>query len=228
MVVNRLAENSGGYCFMERSANTGLRNSGLKMSLTTLVLVVEAGSAGFYVTVTRSLAPIFMAFLGFSITGIMLVTSIAYLIALAVILLLRWHGVRRIRNMLLVSHGVERVAWGLLPLTAVLDWRMLVAVYALAVSFAAITGLLIGVVVYNVPGENGPRRLIAYRNAAFTATSIIGSLTSIIVLAAMSSYFKYIYLYTLAAIIGLLATILLALVKLPVADEASAINSTVT
>ncbi len=187
-----------------------------------LVLVAEAGAAGFYIAVTRGLAPVLMAYIGLSVEQVMLVVLAAYVSALGILAALRGRGVRRLRRSLVAIHGLERAAWGLLPLAALLGPPGLIAAYSLAVSLGTVTSLLLTTTIFSVFDEAGARRVIAHRSAVSAASNIVGQLTSILVLAIMSGYSKYIYLYALGSGVGLIATAVLATSRLPIPESVAA------
>ena len=191
------------------------------------MLVAEAGAAGFYIAITRGLAPVLLAFLGLGVDDVMLVVLIAYAVALSVLVVLRGRGIRRLRRSLVLLHGLERVVWGLLPLAALLGAVATILVYSLAVSLATVTGLLITTTIFSVFDEKGARRVIAHRSAASAASNILGQLVAIIVLAAMHTYSKYIYLYLLASGVGLVATAILALSRLPLPSSVGAARTSI-
>ena len=207
-----------------KASRGGRERAASSFSAAHLVLVAEAGAAGFYIAVTRGLAPVLMAYIGLGVEQVILVVLAAYVSALGVLAALKGRGVRRLRRSLVAIHGVERVAWGLLPLAALLGPLGLVAVYSLAVSLGTVTSLLLTTTIFSVFDERSARRVIAHRSAVAAASNIVGQLTSILVLAIMRGYSKYIYLYALGSGIGLVATAVLAASRLPVPESAAASN----
>lgn len=202
-----------------KTSSVGVSSSSI--GLAHLVLVVEAGTAGFYIAITRGLAPILMAYIGLGVRQVMFVVLAAYISALGVLAVLRNRGIRRLRRSLVAIHGFERVAWGVLPLAVFLGPFGLMVVYSIAVSLATVTGLLLTMTIYSVFDEGDARRVIAHRSAASAASNIVGQLTSIFVLAVMNQYSKYIYLYLLGSGIGLVATAVLASTGLPFPESAA-------
>lgn len=209
-----------------RTSRSGKEAATAQLGAAQLVLVAEAGTAGFYIAVTRGLAPVLMAFIGLSVEQVMLVVLAAYVMALSVLAALRSRGAKRLRRSLVAIHGLERITWGLLPLAALLGPLGLVAVYSLSVSLATVSGLLLTTTIFSVFDEKSARRVIAHRSAAAAASNIVGQLTSILVLAVMSGYSKYIYLYVLGSGVGLIATAILAASRSLLPESARALPET--
>jgi len=79
--------------------------------------VLEALTAGFYVNITRSLAPIFLAVIGYTIVDIVKLNATAYLFSTVlsyVVYTYREKFIRNIKKFLLTFHALERLFWGLL------------------------------------------------------------------------------------------------------------------
>jgi hypothetical protein len=187
-----------------------------------LVLVAESATAGFYLAITRGLAPIVMAAAGLSIREIMLVTMLGYAAVLLTLRLLAPKGIRRLRTSLLLVHGSERVVWSLIPVASTLGTVFIIPVYALALTLASLSGLMITTVIYSGFDEQEARRVIASRSAASAASNIVGQLVAVTVLAASKSYMKFLYLYVLGSGVGLLATAILAAAQQLLPSEARA------
>ncbi len=180
---------------------------------------LEALIAGFYVVITRSLAPVFFAVTGMTLSKIMEINIVAYLAALAVVLVVydarRFLALGRAKAKLLVFHGLERVAWGMIPISASISPQLLYAVYTAAVCLTVPTGVLMNAAMLSGLSEAEAKKLFAYRSALGAVSSILGQIVMIIVLAFLPGISKYLYLYLLAMGIGLGATIALSLAKIP-------------
>ncbi|BEP16806.1 hypothetical protein PYJP_01580 [Pyrofollis japonicus] len=179
-------------------------------SLLRLVLVAESATAGFYLAITRGLAPIVMAAAGLSIREIMLITMLGYVAVLLTLRLVAEKGIRRLRISLLLVHGSERVVWSLLPLVSPLGAVLVIPIYSLALTLASLSGLMITTVIYSGFDDREARRIIASRSAVSAASNIVGQLVSVAVLAASKTYMKFLYLYILGSGVGLIATAVLA------------------
>ena len=181
-------------------------------------LALEALISGFYVVITRSLAPIFFAVYGMSMTEIVGLNLLANVVALAMALAIynfsKTFVLGNTKLKLVLAHGIERVCWGMIPVAAFFYPKLLPLVYTLAVTATVPTGILINVAIFNLP-EDRVKKLMAHRNALGAVSSVIGQLTMIAALALISTKLKYLYLYLLASSVGLMATILMGVTPIP-------------
>ncbi len=181
---------------------------------------LEALIAGFYVVITRSLAPVFFAVTGMTLSKIIEINIVAYLAALAVVLAVynarRFLVLGRAKAKLLAFHGLERVAWGAIPIAASISPQLLYIDYTVAVCLTVPTGVLMNAAMLSGLSEAEAKKLFAYRSALGAVSSILGQVVMILVLAFLPGISKYLYLYLLAMGVGLCATVALGLAKIPV------------
>ncbi len=177
-------------------------------------LVLEALFAGFYVNVTRSLAPIFMASSGMSLKGIIELNLISYIIAFVVSVLiyhLREKILAHAKGALVASHVMERVLWCSIPIAYSLG--ALRVVYPLAVTLTVPTSALISVAIYS-PRDVSLRKSIISRRSSFGAVSnLLASTLSVAVLFHFSSREKYLIMYLLALAFAAASSVSLVSVK---------------
>jgi len=175
---------------------------------------LEALISGFYVVITRSLAPIFFAVYGLSITDIIKLNLLANLAALIVALAVYNFGnlfvAGRTRLKLSLFHGIERICWALIPVTAFFAPNLLPLTYAAAICATVPTGILINIAIINSMDSESVKKLFAHRSALGAVSSVIGQLTMVLALALARTELKYLYLYLLASGVGLIATIIVA------------------
>ena len=172
-------------------------------------LVMEALTAGFYVNVTRSLAPIYLAVVGYDVIEIVKLNAKAYLFAtILAYVIYRYRNVllKSTKSYLITFHALERVFWGLIPLSYYLN--VLPAFYTLAICFTVPTSALINVAIFSLD-ERSAKKTLALRNSFGAFSNILGSITSLIVLYTLEGYEKYTYLYALASAVGFTSTIVL-------------------
>ena len=103
---------SGGRIAEELKRNLGKRR--LKVRTLGAFLSLEALIANFYIVITRSITPILLVSVGFSIRDILILNILAYLAALAAAYYLNQHsGILKtnVKAKLLASHGLERICW---------------------------------------------------------------------------------------------------------------------
>ncbi len=186
--------------------------------------------AGFYVNITRSIAPIFLASVGFTIQEIVKINLQAYLLATIIAYVsfkLRYILLKDIKRFLVIFHSLERVFWGLIPISYFLN--LLPICYTLAVLMTVPTSALISLAIYSLePSEI--KRTLYLRSSLGSFSNLIGSITSILVLVSISGTVKYIFLYAIAASVGIISSVLLTMadigeVKITSIDEEIRIRS---
>jgi len=185
-------------------------------NITYTLLTLEAFISGFYVIITRSLAPIFFTVMGFEIKDIIKLNILGYLLAILIMIVIyhKWDYIKHnVKNKLILFHGFERVAWGLIPIVTVLSVELLYVDYALAIALTIPTSVCLNMILYGLFDEATVKNLIARRAALGALSSVIGQITAVLVLSSLHSFLKYLYLYVLATVIGLLATAILILSK---------------
>ena len=181
-------------------------------------LSLEALIANFYIVITRSITPILLVSVGFSIQDILILNILAYLAALAAAYYLNQHsGILKtnVKAKLLASHGLERICWGLIPLTALFAPSLLYVNYVAAVALTVPTSSLMSSVIFTRLGNSELRKLLSRRGALGAVSNVIGQVTAVIVLMSTTAIIKYIYLYLLAMAVGLMATLVVALTPVP-------------
>ncbi len=175
---------------------------------------LEALISGFYVVITRSLAPIFFAVYGLPLVDIVKLNLLANIAALALALAIYSYGnifvSGRTRAKLALFHGLERVCWAMIPLSAFYAPSLLPVTYAAAVCATVPTSILINVSIINSVDSQTVKRLFAHRSALGAVSSVIGQVTMVAALALIPSFSKYLYLYLLASGVGLIATTIVA------------------
>ncbi|HIP57272.1 MAG TPA: hypothetical protein EYH02_04305 [Ignisphaera aggregans] len=191
---------------------------------TVAAFALESLISGFYIVITRSLAPVLFAVMGMTLIEIVRINVSAYIAALLTVL-----GVynarsliqNRVKLKLLVFHGLERVAWGFIPIAASISGTLLYMVYTLAVCLTVPTGILVNAVMLGGLSSEDAKKLFAIRSALGAVSSIVGQLLTILILALLPGVAKYLYLYLLAMAVGLCATIVLSFAAIPriVAEE---------
>ncbi len=170
-------------------------------------LVLESATAGFYVNITRSLAPIYLAVLGYGILDVVRLNAQAYLFATItsyIVYRFRHELLKNPKRYLITFHALERVFWGIIPLSNAL----LPAVYTLAICFTVPTSSLMNVAIFSLD-EKTAKRTLALRNSFGAFSNVLGSLTTLITMYALKSVVKYVYLYALASSVGFVSTAVL-------------------
>ena len=185
---------------LARSSRLGLK----------LLLVLEIAFAGIYLSFTRNLFVIYLASIGFDIAGISLMFVAATLLSSITSMILYKRPsflVRRVKPKFLVFHACERVFW--IPIIFFRDMAGIALFYALINLSSTFLGSFMNMLIYSSFDEEGIRDVTAKRTAAYNITSIIGSLGAVGLLAILPSEIKFIALFVVGSLIGLLSTLML-------------------
>ena len=191
---------------------------GLRVRTLVAYLSLEALIANFYIVITRSLTPILLISVGFSIRDILLLNIVAYGAALITAYYLHEHTdilKSSVKPKLLAVHSLERVVWGLIPVTAILAPELIYINYVAAVTLTVPTSSLMSTVIFTRLSNSELRRLLSRRGALGAVSNVIGQVTAVIALMSTTAVSKYIYLYLIAMSVGLVSTLVIALTPIP-------------
>ncbi|MCD6340598.1 MAG: hypothetical protein J7L51_01425 [Desulfurococcales archaeon] len=203
---------------LAESLEHALGRYGLRVRTLAAFLSLEALIANFYVVITRSITPILLVSVGFSIRDILMLNILAYLTALATAYYLNQHSdilKKNVKVRLLAVHSLERIFWGIIPLTALLAPALLYVNYIVAVTLTIPTSSLMSTVIFTRLSNSELRRLLTRRGALGAVSNVIGQVTAVMVLMSTAAISKYIYLYLLAMAVGLMSTLVIALTPIP-------------
>ncbi|HDJ84106.1 MAG TPA: hypothetical protein ENG44_03800 [Desulfurococcaceae archaeon] len=187
------------------------RITGNSTKATFLLLVLEAIFGGFYVTVSRSITPIFLVASGFILRELLILNVFAGLLSLGVALVLYYYGKpRSVKARLVLALLIERIFWFLIPWF--IDNRLLVTlIYASAIASTIPSNVFMYTVFFACFEEQRYRRLVAYRTMAGAIASIVAQIVVVSTLAVGEGLWKYIVLYIIAFSIGLVSPMLIVL-----------------
>jgi len=177
-----------------------------------LLLVLEIAFAGLYLSLTRNIFVIYLTSMGFDVSGISLIFVIATFISSMVsIILYRFPSfvVRRVKVKFLMFHACERIFW--IPIVFFGDLLSIAFLYAVINISSTFLGSFMNLLIYSSFDEAGIRNVTAKRTAAYNVTSIIGSVAAIALLAALPPDLKFVIIFVVGALVGLLSTLMLAL-----------------
>ena len=185
------------------------RITGNSTKATFLLLVLEAIFGGFYVTVSRSITPIFLVASGFILRELLILNVFAGLLSLGVALVLYYYGkLRSVKARLVLALLVERIFWFLIPWF--IDNRLLVTlIYASAIASTIPSNVFMYTVFFTCFEEQRYRRLVAYRTMAGAIASIVAQIVVVSTLAVGEGLWKYIVLYIIAFSVGLVSPMLI-------------------
>ncbi len=172
----------------------------------------EALVAGFYVAVTRSVTPIFLVANGYSLSEILSINIFAGIFSLLIGALLYKCGSKKLsKTRLLIAHMLERIVWFSIPFT-INDKLITTISYGLAVASTLPTSIFMQSTMLSTFKQENYRRIIGIRGALGALSSILGQVVVIATLAILTTPNKYVNLYETAFIVGILSTVIIALV----------------
>ncbi len=175
------------------------------------LLILEALSGGFFVSISRSLLPILLVNSGYSLQDILAFNALSGLMALIVSKIVHVRArPGKAKTRLLVVHILERLLWFSIPFMASFTY-ILPFIVGLAWTSSFMTGIYLNALFFTSFERETYRKLIGYRMIAGSVSSIIGQIVLVIVLAAIKSYVRYLVLYAISFLGGLAGTILIAL-----------------
>ncbi len=198
-----------------------------------LAWIGEALFSGYYVVVTRGYVPLFLASVGMDIRDILVITSFANASCLLIALLINMlrHRIEKcdVRKLMIVSHGVERIAWGLIPLAYASSLYALTIDYVIALGLTIPTAVFMNLTLLRTFDPESLKKIYAIRNSLSAVSSIIGQVVSIAIVAILPSALKYVYIYVLAMCMGLIGTLFLMFsskpkIEMRIAEEEQAIE----
>lgn len=174
------------------------------------LLVLECLSGGFFVVITRGLTPIYLVSLGFRLRDLLVLNAFAGLIALlASGIVYKTTRPGMVKKKLLIVHALERITWFTILFSASNIW-LVVIVYSLAWTMSFMTGIYLNVMLFTGFTGEKYKNVVKYRIVAGSVSSILAQLTMMLVLAMLPSAKKYMILYGLAFLVGLVGTVLVA------------------
>lgn len=176
------------------------------------IMVLEAFFGGFYFIITRSLTPIFLVSIGYSLSDLLLINAFAGLLSLLIaqsLKSIRYSGID-IRAPLLLAHVLERILWCSIPFFAS-DKLLIVIIYSLAMLVSIPTSFFLGLSFFSLFRNDLYRKLLSYRMIMSSIANIMGQTIMILVLALVTEPHKYFMLYYIAFAVGIVASIIVSL-----------------
>lgn len=193
----------------------GLELSGAGSSNLKLLLVLEIAFAGIYLALTRNLLVIYMASIGFDVSQISIMI-ISAMIAPSIISMILYKYpeflMKNVKLKFVIFHALERIFW--IPIAFLRDLIAIGFFYMIISISSTIIGCFMNLLVYSSFDENGVRDVTGKRTAALNVTSIIGSISATILLAALTTEDKFTMIFVLGSIVGLLSTMMLLFISM--------------
>lgn len=179
------------------------------------LLILELAFAGAYVAITKGLFVIFLVSVGYGIQGISFVMLVSAAVSILIGTLIYRHPsfiVKRVKTKLIAFHGLERLMWFLIP---ILPTPLLVSfLYSIFMIFSFFVSTFMNFAIYGSLEEADLKDVLAKRSASGGASSIIGFVLGVLLLAFLPMENKFVYIFSLGAVIGLLSTLIAVLLNL--------------
>lgn len=186
------------------------------------ILVLELAFAGAYVSITRGLFIIFLVSIGYGIEGISFVMLISAAIAVLMGIVINKYPTfitNNIRTKLIAFHGLERITWIFIPLfNKPMPVLALFSIYSI---FSFFTSIFMNLVIYGSLEEKDLKDVLAKRSISGGASNVIGFVLGTFLLAFLRMNDKFIYIFGLGSLIGLLSTSLVLFLNLSSIEKSS-------
>lgn len=179
------------------------------------ILVLELAFAGAYIALTRGLFLIYLVSIGYNVQGIslvMLISAVASIIIGSLIYRYSSFIVKRVKLKLVTFHGLERAMWFFIPL--IRDPSIVSVMFSLYMVFSFFVSSFMNFTIYGSLEESDVKDVLAKRSASGAASNILGFVLGTFLLAFLPMKDKFIYIFALGAVIGLLSTFLVAFLNL--------------
>jgi len=171
-------------------------------------LVAESFFAGAYIALTRGLFLIFLVSIGQDVKGISLVVLLSSFLPVIIGFMLYRSPrflVRKVKLKLSIFHLSERLVWFFMPLTT--NLLIISLLYSLCIVFSSFISTFLTFTIYGLLKEEEIKEVTSKRTAASNISSIIGFALGTLLLAILGETEKFLYIFLLGALIGILSTI---------------------
>jgi len=179
------------------------------------VLILELAFAGAYLAITRGLFVIFLVSIGYGVERVSFVMLISAAVAAFIGALIYKYPsfiISRVKSKLIVFHAMERVLWFFIPLSH--DQLVVSTLYSFYMIFSFLVSVFMNFTIYGSLKEEDVKDVLAKRSASGGASNIIGFLIGTFLIAFLPMKEKFVYIFSLGAIIGLLSTFLIMFLDL--------------
>jgi len=179
------------------------------------ILILEAAFAGIYISLTRGLFTVFLVSIGMSIQEISFVVFFSSLAAIIIGTIMYKQPnfmTRKVKIKLLSFHASERITWIFMPV--ILNSIAISILFSIYMILSSLISMFISLVIYGSLSEEDIRDITAKRTAVGGVSSALGFGLGAFLLAFLPENKKFIYIFTLAAVIGLISTIIMFLAEL--------------
>lgn len=184
------------------------------------ILILELAFAGAYVSITRGLFIVFLVSTGYGVEGISFVMLISTGLSVIIgVILSRYQSFigSRIKTKLIAFHGLERLTWLFIPLVSEsLPILILFSVYSI---FSVFTSTFMNVVIYGSLQEKDLKEVLAKRSVSGGVSNIVGLILGIFLLAFLRFKDKFVYVFGLGSLIGLISTCLVLFLNVRLLEE---------
>jgi hypothetical protein len=180
-----------------------------KGSNTKIILVLESLFFGVSTSLTTGLLFVYLVSIGAGVDGISVVVGVSAITKLAVHLLLYKYPtflVTKVRFNFILQYGLDRLLLIFIPLTQ--DTITIAILYAAAA--ATPTTALMNLSMFGLLSEKDIKDITAKRTAALGVSSIVGYALAMLLLAFLPSETKFVYIFILGVVLGLLGLLVIS------------------
>lgn len=191
------------------------------------ILIFEAMFAGAYISLTRGLFVIYLVSIGYRIEGVSFVVfvSAATSILIGIFLYKRPSFiVSKVKLKLTGFHALERIMWLLIPLT--MSGLLISVLYSAYMIFSSFISTFLAFAIYGSLTEDDIRDVTAKRSAASGLSSILGFSLGVFLLVLLPAEDRFVYIFQLGSLLGLISTFLILFLNLSHLEGASFLKVT--
>ncbi|ABN70511.1 hypothetical protein Smar_1421 [Staphylothermus marinus F1] len=187
------------------------------LSLVQLLFIFEAFFGSFYVSITRGITPIFLVRLGYQLKDLLFLNAMGGFLALLIaISLYNMPRIKISKTKIISALTIERVMWVLIYFLS--PFRdLLPIIYGLALAAPLASSIFLNISMLSLFDEKDYRRVTSFRGAFGGIATIISQFINVTVLMLYSGIMKFMFLYSVAFIIGMFSPILMIFIpEIPV------------
>ncbi|WNZ29253.1 MAG: hypothetical protein IAX21_11610 [Candidatus Bathyarchaeota archaeon] len=174
------------------------------------LLILEALFAGAYIALTRGLFIIYLSFLEYRVEEISLVLFVAAAVSLLISILLYKHlsfVVNKVKLKLTIFYVLERIVWLLMPFAT--NSLLVIGLFTIFTLLSSLIGIFLVFAIYGSLTETDVREVTAKRTALSGLSSVLGFGMGVFLLAFLPEETKFLAIFFLGSVIGLLSTFLI-------------------
>ena len=177
----------------------------------TWILILESTLTGAYASLTSGLFGVFLASVGHGVEGISIILFASVVASIPIGVLLHNHPSfikSKVKLKLTAFHGIESSVWLLIPLAK--DAVTISALYSVYRVFSFLASIFLTFVIYGSLAEDELRTVSSKRSALAGISVVLGFGLGTVLLTILQAKDKFVYVFSLGALMGLISTLLLS------------------